>query len=165
MLTHTSNEITGTTLEILERLNTIEHGEHIILIYPNMYSFREIYSQYCKTALKNNEIVLLLTYYEIIDNVRQTLKEIDIDVEKYEMENVLIIEDITKTYFGSIRDFLSFLKVFDKQQEKLDKNGLSVIADMGVFFHFQNNKDALMNFESSLLSKVKKNLQLSYWRF
>ena len=43
-----------------------------------------MYSQYCKTALENNEIVLLLTYYETIDNVRQTLKEIGLDTEKYE---------------------------------------------------------------------------------
>ena len=68
-----------------------------------MYSFREIYSQYCKTALKNNEIVLLLTYYEIIDNVRQTLKEIDIDVEKYEKEMALIIDKISQEHILALQ--------------------------------------------------------------
>lgn len=63
-----------------------------------MYSFRDIYSRYCKTALENNEIVLLLTYYETIDNVRQTLKEIAIDTEKYEKErSLMIVHDITRT--------------------------------------------------------------------
>jgi hypothetical protein len=70
-----NNEITGTWSEIIGKLNKIDHGKHIILIYPNMDSFREIYSHYCKTALENNEIVLLLTYYETINNVRQTLNE------------------------------------------------------------------------------------------
>jgi MEDS: MEthanogen/methylotroph, DcmR Sensory domain len=153
MLTHTFSGITGTTLEIIERLNKIEYGEHAILIYPNQYSFREIYSHYCNIALKNNEIVLILTYYETADCVRQTLKEIDIDVEKYEKEKVLMIkEDNTKTYFDSANDFLSFIKVLDKQNEMMNKNGISVIADMGTF-HFQNNKDAVMTFESSLPSK------------
>ena len=154
MLTHTLSGITGTTLEIIERLNKIEYGEHAILIYPNQYSFREIYSHYCNIALKNNEIVLILTYYETADCVRQTLNEIDVNVEKYEKEKVLMImEDITKTYFDSAKDFLLFMEVLDKQKDKMGKNGISVIADMGTFFHFQNNKDAVMTFESSLPSK------------
>lgn len=154
MLTHTFSEITGTTLEIIERLNKIEYGEHAILIYPNQYSFREIYSHYCNIALKNNEIVLILTYYETADCVRQTLNEIDVNVEKYEKEKVLMImEDITKTYFDSAKDFLLFMEVLDKQKDKMGKNGISVIADMGTFFHFQNNKGAVMTFESSLPSK------------
>lgn len=45
---------------------------------------------------------------------------------------------------------MSLLKTLDKQQEKRGKNGLSVIADMGVYFHFQYNKDVLIDFESSL---------------
>jgi hypothetical protein len=68
-------ELTGTSSEIVEQLPTIAYGNHIVLIYPNLYSLREIYSRYCKTALENNEVVLLLTYYETIDCVRQTLKE------------------------------------------------------------------------------------------
>jgi hypothetical protein len=152
-----NNEITGTWSEIIRKLNKIDHGEHIILIYPNMDSFREIYSHYCKTALENNEIVLLLTYYETIDNVRQTLKEIGIDIEKYEKEKALmIIQDITRTYFGSTEDFLFFLRILDKQQEKRGKKGLSVIADMGVSFHHhqQNNKkNVVIEFERSLGSK------------
>ena len=135
-------EVTGTPSEIVEQLATITYGDHIVLIYPNQYSFREIYSSYCKTALENNEIVLLLTYYETIDGVRQTLKEIGIDTEKYEKErSLMIVQDITKTYFGSANDFLFFIKIFDKHQEKRGKNGISVFADMGVFFHHpQNNK-------------------------
>jgi hypothetical protein len=151
-----NNEITGTSTEIVEQLTTITSGDHIMLIYPNLYSFRDIYSQYCKTAFENNEIVLLLTYYETIDNVRQTLKEIDIDTEKYEKErSLMIVQDITRTYFGSADDFLFFLEILDKQQEKRGKNGISVFADMGVFFHHQQNdkKNTVVEFERSLGSK------------
>jgi hypothetical protein len=152
-----NTEITGTSSEIVEQLTTITSGDHIMLIYPDIYSFKEIYSRYCKTALENNEIVLLLTYYETIDNVRQSLKEIGLDTEKYEKEKALmIVQDITSTYFGSADDFIFFIKIFDKRQEKRGKNGISVFADMGVFFHHQQNdkKNTVVEFERSLGSKL-----------
>jgi MEDS: MEthanogen/methylotroph, DcmR Sensory domain len=154
------NEITGTTLDIIEGLNKIEYGEHIILIYPNLYALREIYSHYCNIALKNDELVLILTYYETAGRIRQTLKELNINVEKYEKENdLVIIEDSIEINSGYKEDFLSLLKTLDKQQKKRSKNGISVIADMGVFFHSQNNKDALVDFESSLPSKFDMNVK------
>jgi hypothetical protein len=62
-------------------------------------------------------------------------------VEKYEKESdLIIIQDSIETHSGYIEDFLSLLKTLDKQQEKRGKKGLSVIADMGVFFHFQYNR-------------------------
>jgi hypothetical protein len=155
-------EVTGTSSEIVEQLATITYGDHIVLIYPDQYSFREIYSSYCKTALENNEIILLLTYYETIDGVRQTLKEIGIDTEKYEKErSLMIVQDITKTYFGSANDFLFFIKIFDKHQEKRGKNGISVFADMGVFFHHPQNdkKNLVIEFERSLGSKFDTKLK------
>jgi len=94
---------------------------------------------------------LILAYYQTAECIRLTLKELDIDVEKYEKENdLIIIQDSIETHSGYIEDFLSLLKTLDKQQEKRGKKGLSVIADMGVFFHFQYNKDVLIDFESSL---------------
>jgi hypothetical protein len=148
--------ITGTSSEIVQQLVMITPGDHIMLIYSDKYSFRDIYSRYCKNALENNELVLLLTYYETIDSVRQTLKEIGIDTEKYEKERALmIIQDITRTYFGSADDFLFFIKILDKQGEKRGKNGISVFVDMGVFFHNQQNDkmSSVLEFERSLGSK------------
>lgn len=90
MSSNIDNEITGTTLDIIEGLNKIEYGEHIVLINPNLYALREIYSHYCNIALKNDELLLILTYYETAGRIRQILKELDIDVEKYEKENDLV---------------------------------------------------------------------------
>jgi hypothetical protein len=153
--TLTAKEIRGDVAEIAQQLEQIESGGHVVLVYPNLETLREIYSHYCRTALENNELVLLLTYYETADSVRQTLTEVGIDVKRYEKERALmIIEDITKTYFGSGQDFLFFLNILNKQQEKRGKNGISVIADMGIFYHFNNNdKDALFRFERSLPAK------------
>jgi hypothetical protein len=156
-----NKKIRGNVFEITQQLAGIDYGEHVILIYPNLDSLRQIYSQYCRDALENNELVLLLTYYETTDRVRQTLKEIGIEVDRHEKgKNLMIIEDITKTYFGSGHDFLFFLDILNKQKEKRGKNGMCVIADMGIFYHFtDNNKDALIEFERSLPSKFDINLK------
>jgi len=153
--TLTAKEIRGDVAEIAQKLEQIESGGHVVLVYPNLETLREIYSHYCRTALESNELVLLLTYYETADSVRHTLTMVGIDVKRYEKERALmIIEDITKTYFGSGQDFLFFLNILNKQQEKRGKNGISVIADMGIFYHFNNNdKDALFRFERSLPAK------------
>ena len=74
MSINTDNEMTGTSLDIMEGLDKIGHGEHIILIYPNLYALEEIYSHYCNIALKNDELVFILTYYETAGRIRQTLK-------------------------------------------------------------------------------------------
>ena len=153
--TLTAKELRGDVAEIAQHLGQMESGGHVILVYPSLETLRKIYSHYCRTALENNELVLLLTYYETADSVRHTLTEVGIDVKRYEKERALmIIEDITKTYFGSGQDFLFFLNILNKQQEKRGKNGISVIADMGIFYHFNtNNNDALFRFERSLPTK------------
>jgi KaiC/GvpD/RAD55 family RecA-like ATPase len=74
--------------------------------------------------LKNNELVLLLTYYETADRVRKTLKEIGIEVDRHEKEkNLMIIEDITKIYFGSGHDFyFSLIYLINKK-----RNGVKMV--------------------------------------
>ena len=61
----------------------------------------------------------------------------------------MIVQDITRTYFGSAEDFLFFIKILDKQQAKRGKNGISVFADMGVCFHHDANdkKNTVVKFE------------------
>ena len=104
------NEMTCTTSGIIKGFDKIGHGEHIILIYHNLYALREIYSHYCNMALKNNELVLILTYYQTAECIRQTLKELDIDVEEYEKENdLIIIEDSIDTLW-LYRGFPVFIK-------------------------------------------------------
>jgi hypothetical protein len=54
-----------------------------------------MYSHYIKAALKNNEIVVILPFYETVNNVRCILSEDSacIDVRKYEKEQSLLIID------------------------------------------------------------------------
>lgn len=152
-------ERTGNALDIALGLDQIQYGDHVLLIYPNMDSIREIYSHYSRAALENGELVLLFNYYETADSIRQTMKEIGIDVEAHEKErHLMIVEDMTKSYFDYAEDFLSFIDLLDNQNEKLDKKAITIIADMGIFYHL-NNKDDLVRFEKSMPVKFGSKLK------
>jgi hypothetical protein len=150
---------------ILDQLNQIEFGAHYILIYDDLTTFRQIYLYYAKLQLEeNNELVLLLTYYETTDTVRRYLRENEhacIDVRKYEKEGSLVIIDSVRAYFCST-SIITFIERLVKHAEKLGKDGVTGIADMGAFFQFNNSKNkkaSVMEYENSLPSKFYSKLK------
>jgi hypothetical protein len=184
---------TGSNNEILDHLAHAEYGTHSILVYPNIETLRETYSRYAKSQLEdNNEIVLILPYYETANKVRKILSEgfvnnigngndsvvvaaindtktnSIIDVARHEKEGSLIIMDSVKGYFGSGNDhddddndntdLMAFVKQLVKKAESSGKNGVSVIADLGSFYHYHHNgktADKLFEYELSLPSKYE----------
>ena len=64
----------GTIEAFFEEIRIAEHGVHYLVIYPNMITLRRIYSYHAKMQLEdNNEIVLILPYYETTEMVRSVL--------------------------------------------------------------------------------------------
>jgi hypothetical protein len=133
-----------------------------------MMTLRQIYSGYINAQLEdNNEIVLILPYYETTEMVRSVLSgENDnskggsiIDVRKYEKEGSLIIIDSVKAYFDSDTDLMSFVEKLSKQAQNSGKNGISVIADLASFY-FYNGIDKLIEYEMSLPTKYDDNMKL-----
>ena len=62
--------------DALDHINQAEHGAHYIIIYPDLDTLRELYSNYVhKQIEENNEIVLINPFYETADSVRQVLSE------------------------------------------------------------------------------------------
>jgi len=62
--------------DALDQINQSEYGAHYMIIYPNLDTLREIYSNYAHKQIKeNNEIVLVNPFYETTDSVRQILSE------------------------------------------------------------------------------------------
>lgn len=171
--------ITGSSNDIFERINQAEYGAHYLLIHPELGMLRDIYSRYVKTQLeKNNEIVLITSYYETIDSVRWILSSrinannYSIDIRKYENEGSLIIMDSLKAYFGLDSDddnddaddkndnwrpnkdiIITFLKQLIEKAESSGKNGVSVFADIASFYHYNNPVDKLVEYELSLPRK------------
>jgi hypothetical protein len=120
----------------------------------------------------NNEIVLIIPYYETTEMVRSVLSGENnknnqsniIDVRKYEKQGSLMIIDSVKAYFRSDIDLMSFLARLAKQAQSSGKKGISVIADLASFYHF-NRIDKLIEYEMSLPSKYDDKMKLKGFCF
>lgn len=154
------NVIYGNTKNIIEQLKQADYGAHYIIVYPDMMTLREIYSHYIKDQIEDKkEIVLVLSYYETVDNLRKILSptdEISSDLKRYEREGSLIIIDSVKGFFDF--DHPSYVKNLLKQAESLGKSGISVIADAGAFYHYSKLEE-LVKHELSMPSKFDINLK------
>jgi hypothetical protein len=154
------NVIYGNTGNILEQLIQAEYGAHYIIVYPDIMTLREIYSGYIKSQIEDNkEIILILSYYETADNLRNLLSpndEIYSDLEKYEREGSLVIIDSVKGFFDF--DHASYVKNLLKQAESLGKDGISVLADAGAFYHY-GQLEELVKHELSMPSKFDINMK------
>jgi hypothetical protein len=141
----------GNAMDIAQKLYESEGGSHYLVLYHDLVTYREMYSQYIKAALSNNEIVLVLPFYETIDSVRQILSEDSacIDVRKREKEQSLLIIDGLKGYFGLPNGLMSFTKQLAEYAKTSGKNCVSIIGDMGPFF-YNRKKDNLIGWELEL---------------
>jgi MEDS: MEthanogen/methylotroph, DcmR Sensory domain len=126
-----------------------------MIIYPNLDTLREIYSNYVHKQIKeDNEIVIINPFYETTDSVRQVLSErydhcMD-DISKLEKEKSLIIADSLEEYLGN--QPLNYIKKSSENYAKMGKNGVSVLADLGAYTHKSIYND-LVDYELSLPTK------------
>jgi hypothetical protein len=168
------NLISSNSNDILTQLRQAEFGAHYIIVYYDVMTLRQIYSGYIKDQLEdNNEIVLILPYYETTEMVRSILSGENhhnskgdkiIDVRKYEKEGSLVIIDSVKAYFGSDTDLMSFVEKLAKQAQNSGKSGVSVIADLASFYYY-NQIDKLIDYEMSLPAKYDGNMKLKGFCF
>jgi MEDS: MEthanogen/methylotroph, DcmR Sensory domain len=141
--------------DVLDHINQAGYGAHYMLIYPDLITLRELYSNYIhKQIEENNEIVLVNPFYETADSVRQVLSEkydhgVN-DVLKYEKEESLMIADALEEYLGD--QPLIYVKKGLANYAKMRKKGLSVLADLGAYSHKSMYKD-LVDYELSLPTK------------
>jgi hypothetical protein len=165
--------ITGNSSDVLKQLRQAESGAHYIIVYYDLMTLRQIYAGYIKTQLEdNNELVLILPYYETTERVRSVLSGENnssnggsiIDVRKYEKEGSLMIIDSADAYFSSDTDLMSFIEKLAKQAQSSGKNGISVIADLASFYYF-NRIDKLIEYEMSLPTKYDDKMKLKGFCF
>jgi hypothetical protein len=142
--------------EALSLLNIAEYGDHNMLVYPDLPTFRRIYGQFTKAQLDDNGVVVLFPYYETTDSVRQVLSQFGIDIRKCEQNRSLVIVDSVKAYFHSETDIKSLLKMMAEGSKKMGKKGVSIIGDMGSFF-FYEKLNQMMEYEMELQLDEKEN--------
>ncbi|MFL6381532.1 MAG: hypothetical protein ACJ72S_09605, partial [Nitrososphaeraceae archaeon] len=89
--------------DALNHISLAEYGDHNMIIYPDLDTLRELYSNYIHKQIKeNNEIILINPFYETTNSVRQVLSQYNqgIDISKYEKEESLMIADALEEYLG-----------------------------------------------------------------
>jgi hypothetical protein len=154
MLDSHSNKVQ--TDEAISLLNIAEYGEHNMLVYPDLHTFRRIYGQLTKAQLDDNRVVLLFPYYETTDSVREILSQFSIDVRKCEQNRSLVIVDSVKAYFHSDIDIKSLVKTMAEDAKRMGNKSISIIGDMGSFFIYEK-KSQMIEYEIELQLNEKKN--------
>jgi hypothetical protein len=155
----------------------IAEGENGIVIYPNLQTFRQIYTQYVKDQLvkekeeqeqKNNNnntrntqlkprIILIATFYETIDSVKHSLSVVGVDVQRHIDNGSLVIVDAFSSYYPDINGMKKLVASLSERARKEGRVGVSAIVDMGYFFLFGGDGRAteLINYETSLAPKTE----------
>ena len=137
--------------EAIEKISKSEYGLHCLLIYPDLKTFREFYTQYIKLHVNNkNEIIVFNPFYETVGTVRQNLSMGHIHVNEFEYKSniSLIIADSLNQYFGKVTmsEFKDRLVKFAIENSK---DGVSILSDMGSYFFKMLYKE-LIHYELSL---------------
>ncbi|MDQ3852332.1 MAG: MEDS domain-containing protein [Thermoproteota archaeon] len=151
----------------------IAEGENGIIIYPNLQTFRQIYTQYVKDQLSKEEdeennstrnkqlkprIILIATFYETIDSVKHNLNAIGVvDLQRYIDNGSLVIVDAFSSYYPDINGMKKLVASLSQRARREGRVGVSSIVDMGYFFLFGGDGRAteLINYEASLPPKTK----------
>ena len=152
-------------------------GENGIIIYPNLQSFRQIYTKYVKDQLakqeeeeqqqdndnsnnnsKGNEqlkprIVLIATFYETVESVKHHLSAIGVqNIQSLIDKGSLLIVDAFSSYYPDVNGMKKLVASLSERARKEGRNGVTAIVDMGYFFLFGGDGRAteLINYEASL---------------
>ena len=155
----------------------VGEGEYSILVYPNLQSLRQIYTQYVKEQLekidegedysnstdRRNEqliprIILIATFYETIDSVKHHLGAVGVQKIQSLIDNgSLVIIDSFSSYSPNIDGMKKLVASLSDRARKESRAGVTAIVDMGFFFLFGGDGKAteLINYEASLAPKTE----------
>jgi hypothetical protein len=152
-------------------------GSHNLLVYSDIRVLRATYPAYIRSLLEDNEIVLILTYYDHPSLVRQILelgnkKNSDTDIEKYLHDGSLVIVDSLITYFNPVQNsqininnndndsngdktnLLSLIRMLLNHGIKNNKKGITILSDMGSFFNYSNSHRYNNNYVNDIVHNI-----------
>jgi hypothetical protein len=130
--------------------------DHNMLIYPDLTTYRKVYSESAKLALDNNEVVLLVTTYDSFDRIKDSLTQAGISVNNEIKNGNLVILDAVKEYQIDTHGALKFATTLAKRAESDRKSGVFGLTEMGSFFIVERIA-SLLEYERSLPKKWELN--------
>jgi hypothetical protein len=145
-------------------------GGNGIVIYPNVQTFRQIYTKYAKQQLAKEDdnnntrieqskprIILIATFYETIDSVKHSLNAVGVGAQSLIDNGSLVIVDAFSSYYPDIDGMKKLVAYLSDRAKKEGRVGVTAIVDMGFFFLFGGDGRAteLINYEASLPPKTE----------
>jgi len=156
------NLVQGTAEDIAIKMQTgslIEDGGHNLLVYDNLDGLRQLFLKYAKAFLPKNEIILLATQYDGIDNIKHFLTEGGIDVTKHLADGTLFIIDAQEGYQGvDVNGTFKLALTLMSRARKEKRRGVTWLGDMGSFFAFDRICE-LVDYELSCPAKFEDMLK------
>ncbi len=138
---------------LVQEIRHSNFHDHNMLIYPDLKTYRKIYSESAKQALDNNEAVLLITTYDSFDRIKDSMMQVGISVSNETKEGNLVILDAVKAYQIDTYGAAKFVTTLVKQAEGDGKAGVFALSDMGSFF-LAERIATLLEYEASLQKKL-----------
>ena len=145
-----------------ETISQSEYGLHCLIIYRDLATLREFYSNYIQKQINDNELIQIMPFYETENSVRDILSKnrtVNLDLVKQE-EKSLIIVDSLRGYFGcdNVESIWKNIEERVKYSKELGKKGISILGDAGSFV-FKHKIQYLLDYESFLPLKFDINLK------
>ena len=144
---------TSSIPSVVDDIRRSDFQEHNLLIYPDLQSFRQIYSECTKQALDNNEVVFLATTYDSFDRIEDALRSKGISVDDEKKKGNLIIVDAIRTYQIDTYGAMNLAEDLVERAAREGKEGVFNLSDMGSFF-LSERIDELIRYEQSLPKKM-----------
>jgi hypothetical protein len=138
---------------LIEKIRQSNFHDHDIIIYPDLPTFRQVYSQATKEALERNEIVFLATTYDSFQKVIDSLTQVGVSVNKEAKDGNLIILDAIKAYQIDVFGAYRFAQSLVMRAAKNGKAGVFNISDLGSFF-VADRIPTLLGYERSIPKKM-----------
>ena len=138
---------------LIEKIRQSNFHDHDIMIYPDLPTFRQVYSQATKEALERNEIVFLATTYDSFQKVIDSLTQVGVSVNKEAKDGNLIILDAVKAYQIDVSGAFKFAQSLGMRAAKHGKAGVFNISDLGSFF-VADRIPTLLGYERSIPKRM-----------
>jgi len=161
---------------VLNSLLSIGIGTHTVLVYPDLRTIREVYTNYISTnGKKGSELFIILPYYETVENVRNNIesnKNTSISRNESNINDSLIIRDcqdilgkdinqsnnFSLKIDTAVRNIVNFLNEMVIYAQKIGKNAVSVWIDTGAFQEYENYHHPLFIYEKTLPLVLKNTM-------
>jgi hypothetical protein len=161
---------------VLNSLLSTGIGTHTVLVYPDLKTIREVYTNYVSAnGKKKSELFVILPYYETVENVRNNIesnKNTSISRNESNINDSLIIRDcqdilgkdinqsnnFSLKIDTAVRNIVNFLNEMVIYAQKIGKNAVSVWIDTGAFQEYENYHHPLFTYEKSLPLVLKNTM-------